>query len=157
HFKDPESSRLAGPEELAALFHSLRQRLPGLFFGSPNRLIDWHLRQAQLQEPRTLGQVRAALFHLERLTELDPSDSTIKEQLQQCRAVLVPPRDPATPPQLLDLSRAYTHSLGLLRFRNFAKLPTGRQNLGGSEFDLRGMIQLDHRAERLDQAGPFNP
>jgi hypothetical protein len=157
HFKNSASSRIADPEEMAALLHSLRRRCPDLFLGSSNRLAEWHLRQAQLQEPRTLGQVLAGLFHLERLSEMTPGDPSVREQLQQYHAALVPARDPATPPQCLDLSRAYTHSFGLLRFRHLAQLTPGRQTLGGCEFDLRGIVQLDHRAERADQAGPFHP
>src|SRR5262249_18476533 len=65
--------------------------------------------------------------------------------------------DPTTPAQCLDLSLAYTHSFGLLRFHTLDQLPRGRQTLDGCEFDLRGIVQLDHRAERADQAGPFHP
>jgi len=156
-FTGPESAQKVGAERLAALFHSLRSRRPDLYPGSSNRLCEWHLRQAQLQEPRTLGQVRAAVFHLERLSELSTSDAIAKEQLQRFRAALIPPRDPATPPQCLDLSRAYTHSFGLLQFQHLVQLPTGRHTLGGCEFDLRGIVQLDHRAERTSQVGPFHP
>ena len=54
-------------------------------------------------------------------------------------------------------TRAYTHSFDLLPRREFTGLPRGRQRLGGTEFDLRGMVQLDHRSERVDQLGPFYP
>lgn len=150
-----ESSRVADAAGLAGLLHALRSKQPELFATVPGRLREWHRRQAQ--EPHTLGEVRTARFHLERLAQLAPEDRTIPEQLDRCRAALIPARDPATPPQLLDLTRAYTHSFDLLQHRDFAGLPRGRQKLGGIEFDLRGMIQLDHRAERADQAGPFHP
>ena len=58
---------------------------------------------------------------------------------------------------MLDLSRAYTHSFELRPRREFAELPRGRQTLAGTEFDLRGLVQLDHRAERADLAGPYHP
>jgi hypothetical protein len=70
---------------------------------------------------------------------------------------LIPPRDPATPPELLDLTRAYTRSFDLLPRREFDGLPRGRQTLGGIEFDLRGIVHLDRRAEPADAVGPFHP
>jgi hypothetical protein len=45
----------------------------------------------------------------------------------------------------------------LLPPQEFAALPRGRQKLGGTEFNLRGLIQLDHHAERPDHPGPFHP
>ena len=62
--------------------------------------------------------------------------------------VTVPPRDPQTPPRLLDLSAFYNANLdsdwrGTRFFRhNLSTLPHGRQTLGGVEFDVRGAIQL---------------
>lgn len=150
-----DSPRPADAAELAALLHSLCSRQPGLFATSSNHLREWHLRQAQ--EPLTLGQAQAAVFHLERLAQLEPDDQSIQDQLKRSRAALIPPRDPTTPRQLLDLTRAYTHSFDLLHRRDFAELPRGRQKLGGIEYDVRGMIQLDHRAEWADYDGPFHP
>jgi WD40 repeat protein len=150
-----DSPRSAGSEALAALLRSVRSRQPDLFRSSPDWLREWHRRQAQA--PDALGRVDAALFHLERLAHIAPEDTTIAEQLKRCRALRIPARDPATPPQLLDLTRVYTHSFDLLPRRDFAELPRGRQKLGGTEFDVRGMVKLDHHSEQADHAGPFHP
>jgi WD40 repeat protein len=150
-----DSPRWPGSEELAARLRSLRSRQPNLFRTSPDRLSEWHRLQAQA--PDTLGQVDVAIFHLEWLAKMAPEDTTIQEQLARCRALRIPARDSATPPQLLDLTRAYTHSFELLPRRDFAELPRGRQKLGGTEFDLRGIVKLDHHSEQADHAGPFHP
>ena len=71
--------------------------------------------------------------------------------------MLIPARDPAAPQQLIDLARAYTHSFGLLQRNEYAELPRGVHKLGGVPFDLRGLVQLDHRAERAGESGPFHP
>jgi hypothetical protein len=153
--RDPGWSRPLAATDLAALLRSLRSRQPRLFAASPERLRDWHRRQ--IPEPLTPSAARASIFHLEHLAQLAPEDITVGEQLNRCRAALIPARDPRTPPRLLDLTRAYTHSLELHRFGDFAELPRGRQMLGGTEYDLRGVIELDHRAEWTDYAGPFHP
>jgi hypothetical protein len=101
--------------------------------------------------------VEASIFHLECLARLTPEDASISEQLNRCRALLIPARDPAAPAQLLDLSRAYTHSFDLLPRREFDKLPRGRQNLGGTDFDVRGLVKLDRRSDQADAVGPFHP
>ena len=150
-----DSPHSLGSEALAALLLSLRSRQPSLFGNFPDQLRGWHRRQAK--GPDTLGRVDAALFHLERLVEIVPEDASIREQLKHCRTLQIPARDPATPPQLLDLTRAYTDSFDLLPRREFAELPRGFQKLDGTDFDLRGLIRLDHRSERADAVGPFHP
>jgi Domain of unknown function (DUF3471) len=64
----------------------------------------------------------------------------------------IPPRDPKTPPQLLDLTDKYYSPLteqwhpnvsGLPEGGNhLGSLPRGVQKLGGVDFDVRGVIQL---------------
>lgn len=62
-----------------------------------------------------------------------------------------PARDPATPPQLIDLSAYYNDSLEtgwqhqLMPGNNLATLPQGRQVLDGVEFDVPGIVQLTSR------------
>jgi hypothetical protein len=141
--------------ELATLLRSLRARQPGWFVPSLERLREWH--RSQVRAPYSLDKVQAALFHLERSARMAPQDKAIQEQLDRYRILLIPPRDPATPRHLLDLTRAYTHSFGLLARGEFAELPRGCQMLGGTEFDLRGFVHLDHRAGRSDAVGPFHP
>jgi WD40 repeat protein len=149
-----EQSRPMDANALATLLHSLRSRQPHLFAASAERVREWHRRQ--VQEPLTPGEARAAIFHLEQLARLAPEDTTIQGQLNRYRAALIPARDPKTPSRLLDLTRAYTHSLELQRFGVFTDLPRGRQKLGEIEYDLRGFIVLDHRAEWTDYGGPFH-
>ena len=57
------------------------------------------------------------------------------------------PRDPLAKPNLIDLSAWYNATLKDGRANqgpngNFASLPTGVQTLAGTEFDIRGLIQL---------------
>ncbi len=57
-----------------------------------------------------------------------------------------PPRDPQTKPNLINLSAYYNASLteswhGNVK-NDLASLPTGVQVLGGTEYDVRGIIQL---------------
>ena len=62
----------------------------------------------------------------------------------------LPPRDPDTPPRLLDLTAHYTDTLdgsNLFAYGNdedndLRELPVGRQRLGTVEFDLRGLIRM---------------
>lgn len=62
----------------------------------------------------------------------------------------IPPRDPSTPANLVDLSQYYNagltrnwHNLGALHAPNdLATLPTGVQTLAGTPFDVRGLIQV---------------
>jgi hypothetical protein len=57
-----------------------------------------------------------------------------------------PPRDPRAEPQLLDLTDFYnatlTNSWQGFPGNNLAALPSGVQTLGGTRFDIRGVIQL---------------
>lgn len=153
-FKASDSLAPVGANELATLLRSLRARQPSWFDPSLERLREWH--RSQVRAPYSLDKVQAALFHLERSARMAPQDKTIQEQLDRHCILLIPPRDPATPRHLLDLTRAYTHSFGLLARGEFAELPRGRQTLGGTEFDLRGFVHLDHRAGRSDAVGPFH-
>ncbi len=60
---------------------------------------------------------------------------------------LIAPRDPKLPGELIDLSAAYTAPLtekwypGPLE-NTLASLPRGRQTFAGTEFDVRGLVQL---------------
>ncbi|MBP9902029.1 MAG: protein kinase [Verrucomicrobiota bacterium] len=127
--------------ELGGLVTALRSVHPELFATSKEELREWHRRQAQ--EPTSLARVTAGLFHLERCAELDPSDSWAKEQQARFRACQIPPRDPATPANLVDLSAFYTHSFGLLPEAEFTELPRGLHTLAGTLFDLRALLRLE--------------
>jgi hypothetical protein len=70
------------------------------------------------------------------------------------RVVPVPPRDPNTPVRLIDLGEFYNASLSRSwcstsgdPASHLGSLPTGRQTLEGTEFDVRGVVQI--RCERF--------
>jgi WD40 repeat protein len=62
----------------------------------------------------------------------------------------IPPREPGTPDELVDLSSCYNaafwrnwHHLGAGEvMNNLASLPTGVQSFAGTPFDVRGLIQV---------------
>jgi len=146
----------ASASELAALLHSLRARQPGWFDASFERQLAWHRHMAR--KTNWLSTFGVALFHLQRLAQLAPNElPMVREQITRCRALMNPVRDPATPPQLLDLSRAYTSSFELLRWGELAGLPRGRQKLDGTEFDLRGVIYLGHAGDPGEIVGSNPP
>ncbi len=63
------------------------------------------------------------------------------------RQMSIPPRDPAAKVHLIDLSSWYNAGLtgdwhGSAQNNDFATLPTGVQTFAGTEFDVRGLIQL---------------
>jgi hypothetical protein len=68
----------------------------------------------------------------------------------------VPPRDPATPARLIDLSLYYTGNLDTLTrgSERLTPVPRGRQTFRGVQFDVRsGIVQLDSSGTQAP-AGP---
>jgi len=69
----------------------------------------------------------------------------------------IPTRDPQAAPNLIDLSHYYTAALTESSFGpaedSLASLPTGVQTFNGTEFDVRGMIQLS-TGRPMNQAFP---
>src|SRR5438132_3678394 len=66
----------------------------------------------------------------------------------------IPPRDPAAKPQLIDLSKHYNAALtdvwhGDPPGNDLSTLPPGIHKFGGTEFDIRGIVQLSSRALKL--------
>ena len=142
------------PSELAALSQTLRTSQPALFTTETKDLREWHHRH--VSPLTTLARIRAASFHLDRLAKLDPKDAGVGEQRAKVETGRIPPRDPATPPNLVDLSDHYTHSFGVLPWQNFAALPLGLQTLAGTRFDLRGLVRLEAAdSEDLVALGSF--
>jgi WD40 repeat protein len=139
--------------ELATLHRGLRQRVPAWFRSGPELLKAWHGKQSR--DPATLTQLDAALFHLAQLKNLDPQDASLDEQLERVRAKRIQPRAPGLPGKLLDLTPFYTDSLELLPRQDYALLPRGYQVLAGTEFDIRGMIWLEHKDARAHRAGTY--
>jgi WD40 repeat protein len=142
------------PAELAELGQSLMARQPALFSSDAKHVAEWHWRQ--IPPMNTPAQVRSAEFHLKQLSGLDPSDSESKASWAKLEAARIPPRNPAAPPNLVDLSDFYTHSFGMLPWQDFSDLPTGIRILGGTQFDLRGLVQLEAAdSEDLGSPGSF--
>jgi hypothetical protein len=77
----------------------------------------------------------------------DEAAPSVKTLRPPASALHFPPRDPATPKELLDLTPFYNASLNESWYRrnkgnDLATLPKGRQTFGGFEFDVRGIVQL---------------
>jgi hypothetical protein len=142
----PAFLRPLKPAELAELSQTVKAIHPVLFTADAKQVREWHHRQ--IPELTTLVRLQAASFHLDRLAELDPLDSDVKEQRAKVQARQIPSRARATPANLLDLSDVYTHSFDLTFDQEFADLPRGIQTLAGTQFDLRGLVRLE--------AGRFN-
>lgn len=73
------------------------------------------------------------------------------------------PREPGIPANVLDLSPHYNAMLdrtwdGTSPGNDLSDLPTGMHRFGGTEFDIRGLIQMGFRPRRFDLYGnAFDP
>ncbi len=125
----------------------------------------WHTVQAAVAEANQ--QWFAATFHLDRLCAFRENDAELRQRRAQARqpnagvlsaASRVPPRAPTTPSRLIDLTPHYTFALtDSLHIRNpdnsFSALSAGMTNLGGIDFDVRGLVHLAG-GERLSPPFP---
>ena len=127
--------------KLVDLLHALHTNHPSLFTVTDDQLRRWH--RQQMPAPRSLALLEAGEFHLQRLAKLSPADPWVKQQQTRFQALRIPPRDPATPTNLLDLTSVYTHSLDMPPDQEFQNLPRGIQEFGGTAFDVRGLIFLE--------------
>jgi hypothetical protein len=89
----------------------------------------------------------AAEFHARQLVALAPADPLVQAELERVLSHRPPPRDPATPPELIDLSVFHNASLTIPwhpgpQGNHLASLPRGIQTFGGTGFDVRGLIQV---------------
>jgi hypothetical protein len=121
----------------------------------------WH--EQQVTDCERAQQWFGAVFHLEKLLKLSPNDQELRKHYELARERLavedgtalarrVPPRNPRAKPQLIDLTPYYNALLTegwlppltaeRIRDASLAALPRGVHSLGGTEFDLRGLIQL---------------
>ena len=88
---------------------------------------------------------RPSLHLLQRAEFLKRQNRLAEAGRDFCVARGIPPRDPATKPNLIDLSSCYTTMLtniGALGAGNGAlrELPVGVHTFGGTDFDIRGII-----------------
>jgi len=104
----------------------------------------WHRRRLAFSEG--LQQWFAAEFHARRLAKLQPGDPFAQTDLERIRVHRPPPRDPATPPELIDLSFFYNASLAIPWHggggNHLAEVPRGIQTFAGTRFDVRGLVQV---------------
>lgn len=99
------------------------------------------------------GQWEQAFTNIVRLEELTPARLFADLPPQRPRTSntnLFPVRDKATRPALLNLNRFYNLSLSERipgkTTNSLAALPRGLQSLAGTEFDIRGLVQLSGRS-----------
>ena len=67
------NARPLDPGELQPLWTSLHSRYPGDFSVPRSQVVGWHERQ--VDDCERSGDWRAAVFHLDQLLHLDPSNS----------------------------------------------------------------------------------
>lgn len=140
--------------ELLDLYDRTRRRRPEQFRISYEQLSCWH--EGQIRESGHLNNLESSLFHLRRLLELQPTNSAVRQRFSRLLARRIPARDPAAPARLIDLTDYYTRSFETLVSREFHDLPRGVHRLAGTDFDLRGLVVLDHAAPwRIGVPGEF--
>jgi hypothetical protein len=137
----------------------------------------WHRAEALTCERN--AQWFGAQFHWGRLAAISPRDTTARtrrdqaaERLQNIEATdarkpeviaRIPPRPPAADRALIDLSAHYNAALTetwlpgqlIVRGNDLSSLPRGLQKLAGTDFDLRGLVQLSSAA--LENLGVSYP
>jgi len=152
--------------ELVSLWTSLRNKYPETFRTSSNEVFNWHEQEAQACEQA--WNWWSATFHLDCLIERRPEDASLRDRRDYAQMALaqakkaasgylekarvIPPRNPLASPKMIDLTQHYNSSkrtgLGSL-----ASLPSGLQTMAGSVFDIRGVIQLSRRRDRIGDSG----
>jgi WD40 repeat protein/serine/threonine protein kinase/tetratricopeptide (TPR) repeat protein len=86
---------------------------------------------------------RAVSFHtLQRVEFLKRQNRLAEAARDLCVVKGIPPREPSTPVNLVDLSLGYTTSLVDEQMLGaFSELPVGMHPLGGVPFDIRGVVR----------------
>ncbi len=112
---------------------------------SPEVEARWHRRRTALS--LRLQDWFASEFHARRLVQLQPEDAEAKASLARVIAIKPSPRDPSTPPELIDLSDYYNASLAVCWHlsdpgNDLSELPRGVQMFAGTRFDVRGLVQV---------------
>jgi hypothetical protein len=123
---------LVGSEVPLVRCHTHERAILNLSFGGriyESATLDWEQNFKDVVDPKDLTRARRLAAHV-----------VVKK-------IVVPTRNPQTPPTMIDLSNHYNMSLdevwpGLEPLQPLADLPTGMVELNGEGFDLRGAIQL---------------
>ena len=148
----------------------LRASDPTNFSSSTPNSIAWHEHQARCCESDC--DWWAARFHLDQLIKLQPGDTVVRARRAYAQLALdtemaaaitnssgrpiIPPRDPVAPANLIDLSACYNDSLQENRGSSVEisdspiEFPMGLQTLAGTQFDVRGVVQLSRKARQVD-------
>ncbi len=100
----------------------------------------WHLSRAR--EADSVPRWKSGSFHVEQAAKIQegPALDAAKARLA---ALAIPPRDPRSPEEALDLGAFYTHSFPMLARGELARVPRGHVVLQGIPFDLRGLVRLE--------------
>jgi WD40 repeat protein len=155
-----------GSETLRQSWSGLKREHPSDF--TPGDIVGWHSGEAQAYEKA--GDWFAARFHWEQALALVPEetafaaarDRTDRALAEQANTTArlpqtfnrIPLRSSDAKPNLIDLSAFYNAALtetwfpisGISLGNDLSALPRGIQKFGGSEFDVRGVVQLSGSA-----------
>lgn len=131
--------------DLEAAWQTVRGRFEVDEHSGRTASLAWH--RQRLGSAEQARQWFAAEFHARQLAALAPEDPAGPAGLKRVLAGRPPDRDPAAPPELIDLSAFYNASLTLPwhpgpRGNHLASLPRGIQTLAGIRFDVRGLVQV---------------
>ena len=134
---------------------ALRAQHEEAFAVSPERSLDWHLRQGR--DAERAADWKLAAMHLQTVLDARP-DTGLIDDLAGIRlrlpsgtnaAALFPLRDPTTESRLIDLTRYYNAALTeswqqrhAYLSNDLSSLPAGQQSLAGVAWDIRGIIQV---------------
>ena len=100
----------------------------------------WHLARSTAAE--SIPGWEVARFHARQAAAV-VSPEAQRPVEARLAGLAVPPRAAATPSNVLDLARFYTHSLDMLPQAEFRELPRGHVLLDGIPFDIRGLVRLE--------------
>ncbi len=143
-------------DELTRDWELLRDRFPSQFSARQEEVAAWHLREARLSEAET--NLTAALFHLNLASEFASQDQILAQERANLSAALsrgkrssshavasralLPPRNPKAGAAQIDLSTSYNLPLNGPGGLGYGEFRVGLQELGGTWFDVRGLVQL---------------
>jgi hypothetical protein len=140
------------------LFESVSDApLTGLVLTESHRVIE---TLAQPESPARFSLAEAAEARKVPRLELPPPDFSTLAASRRQFSRLIPPRLPEATPNLIDLTKYYNAALSQTWHPGLANnslnvLPPGLLQLGGSVFDVRGIVQLSGR--ELERVGGRYP
>jgi len=148
--------------ELEQTYRHLRRTSPGFLVLDHSKKTQGHA--TYLDYAWQSSRYRAARFHASFLEDSNLAPHSLAEIEQRIAATRIPLRAPDTPVTAIDLSSFYNVSLNENSYahwpgegNDFAQLPKGIQTLGGTAFDVRGIIQLTGDFDDGHLTKPFPP